>query len=389
MIESTKSTKRLVWRWGFWALGVAVLASALMAGIETVRADEAPTLPAYFTATNDPAKPSWPDPTGAASGVWAAPAGDGKGDVPSSLDIAGLYDRVTHNLYLDQLRLGAGHRLPGHVHAGRLHVRRDRALPSEERRAHGSHEFHDLSARVPGLLGLRFRDRLGQLVERPGAARVVSVARSRALRLERRCRSRGGGRRRRQCHRRLHLRPHGHQGILLERLGERRRRDGPLLFHDGVHGHHRHDSDRRHGRALGVEELPALRSLGRPAVLPLRQLGVGWRLARPGRPQLGAWARCGGFRGVGCRARDGRNHRPRRRDGDRSAHREVRLQGQTAGISRAQHPDGGARHVHPRVRVVRVQSRLDARRHRSAHQLRRREHAARQHHRRARRAPGA
>jgi hypothetical protein len=39
----------------------------------------APKLPAYFTATNDPQKPSWPDPTGGAAGVWATPAGDGKG----------------------------------------------------------------------------------------------------------------------------------------------------------------------------------------------------------------------------------------------------------------------------------------------------------------------
>ncbi len=29
----------------------------------------APQLPAYFSSSNDPAKPSWPDPTGAASGV--------------------------------------------------------------------------------------------------------------------------------------------------------------------------------------------------------------------------------------------------------------------------------------------------------------------------------
>ena len=27
----------------------------------------------------------WPDPTGAAAGVWITPAGDGKGDVPASL----------------------------------------------------------------------------------------------------------------------------------------------------------------------------------------------------------------------------------------------------------------------------------------------------------------
>jgi ammonium transporter, Amt family len=58
----------------------------------------APQLPAYFSATNDPAKPSWPDPTGAATGVWATPAGDGKGDVPDSLKITDLYDRIAHNL---------------------------------------------------------------------------------------------------------------------------------------------------------------------------------------------------------------------------------------------------------------------------------------------------
>lgn len=57
-----------------------------------------PTLPGYFSATNDPAKPSWPDPTGAASGVWATPAGDGKGDVPESLKGTDLYDRIAHNL---------------------------------------------------------------------------------------------------------------------------------------------------------------------------------------------------------------------------------------------------------------------------------------------------
>lgn len=96
MIEST--TKK-IWRWGLGMLGVAALSSALLGMIEIAHADDAPTLPAYFTATNDPAKPSWPDPTGGASGVWAAPSGDGKGDVPSSLDVASLYDRVVHNLY--------------------------------------------------------------------------------------------------------------------------------------------------------------------------------------------------------------------------------------------------------------------------------------------------
>ncbi len=60
----------------------------------------APNLPEYFTATNkDPQKPAWPDPTGGASGVWATPASDGKGDVPDQLKPTDLYDRITHNLY--------------------------------------------------------------------------------------------------------------------------------------------------------------------------------------------------------------------------------------------------------------------------------------------------
>jgi len=62
--------------------------------------DAAPALPAYFTATNaDAEKPTWPDPTGAASGVWATPAGDGKGDVPAKMSLPDIYDRVAHNMY--------------------------------------------------------------------------------------------------------------------------------------------------------------------------------------------------------------------------------------------------------------------------------------------------
>src|SRR5581483_1851865 len=78
-----------------------VIALAAVAIARAAAADvPPPELPSYFTATNaDPAKPTWPDPTGAASGVWAAPAGDGKGDVPSALSTADVYDRVTHNLY--------------------------------------------------------------------------------------------------------------------------------------------------------------------------------------------------------------------------------------------------------------------------------------------------
>jgi len=64
-------------------------------------AEPAPKLPTYFTATSDDPKkpPAWPDPTGGASGVWATPAGDGKGDVPEKLSIQDVYDRMVHNLY--------------------------------------------------------------------------------------------------------------------------------------------------------------------------------------------------------------------------------------------------------------------------------------------------
>lgn len=96
MIESAKTKVR---RCGFGMLGFMVLAGVATIAIDRARADEAPTLPTYFTATNDPAKPAWPDGTGAASGVWAAPAADGKGDVPSALGAAELYDRIAHNLY--------------------------------------------------------------------------------------------------------------------------------------------------------------------------------------------------------------------------------------------------------------------------------------------------
>src|SRR5882724_11851586 len=82
---------------GVGLLVLSVLAPALA---RVAWSEEAPQLPAYFTATNaDADKPSWPDPTGAASGVWAAPAGDAKGDVPSALTPADLYDRIAHNLY--------------------------------------------------------------------------------------------------------------------------------------------------------------------------------------------------------------------------------------------------------------------------------------------------
>ena len=138
----------------------------------------APKLPPYFTATSpDPKSPLWPDPTGAASGVWATPAGDGKGDVPEKLSAQDLYDRIAHNLFSINYRVGAWSPASWSCSCRRASARRDRPVPREERVAHVGHELDDLPARLPRLLGLWLRDRLGQLVERPGAAGLVSVAR--------------------------------------------------------------------------------------------------------------------------------------------------------------------------------------------------------------------
>ena len=96
------SKRGLILGLGVWLVGTS------LAWAPPARADEpaaapaaaaAPPLPAYFTSTNDPKAPAWPDPTGAASGVWAAPAGDGKGDTPSTMTIQDVYDRMVHNLF--------------------------------------------------------------------------------------------------------------------------------------------------------------------------------------------------------------------------------------------------------------------------------------------------
>jgi Amt family ammonium transporter len=99
--------------WGAVGIALAVLWSAGNLSAQETKAPAeaakveapaaaapAPKLPAYFSATNeDPKKPAWPDATGAASGVWATPAADGKGDVPDQLKSGDLYDRIVHNLY--------------------------------------------------------------------------------------------------------------------------------------------------------------------------------------------------------------------------------------------------------------------------------------------------
>jgi Amt family ammonium transporter len=62
-----------------------------------------PKLPDYFssdlTKKDDSGLLFWPDATGGHAGVWATPAGDGKGDVPTTLSKEDNYDRISHNLF--------------------------------------------------------------------------------------------------------------------------------------------------------------------------------------------------------------------------------------------------------------------------------------------------
>ena len=74
--------------------------SAPSAAAAPAASASAAPLPPYFSGANADGKPpTWPDPTGGAAGVWATPAGDGKGDTPSTLSTGDLYDRVAHNLF--------------------------------------------------------------------------------------------------------------------------------------------------------------------------------------------------------------------------------------------------------------------------------------------------
>lgn len=82
------------------AAEAAAAPSAAAPAAPAAAASAAPALPAYFSGANQAGKAAqWPDPTGASAGAWATPAGDGKGDVPSALGAADLYDRIAHNLF--------------------------------------------------------------------------------------------------------------------------------------------------------------------------------------------------------------------------------------------------------------------------------------------------
>ena len=111
--------------------------------------------------------------------------------------------------------------------------------------------------------------------------------------------------------------------------------------------------------------------------------GGGWLV--DARHQLRARPRPRRLRRLLGRAHDRRRRRARR--APRSSGRVIGKydkDGTPNPIPGAQHPDGRARHVHPGLRLVRLQPRLHARRHRPAHRGHRRQHHARLGHRRVR-----
>ena len=94
-----------------------------------------------------------------------------------------------------------------------------------------------------------------------------------------------------------------------------------------------------------------------------------------------------GLRRFRRRARGRWRSCPRRCTRARSTHRQVRRRRNPEGDPRSPHPDGPARHVHPAVRLVRLQRRVDLRRHRRPVRHGRDEHrdrrCLRRHHRHA------
>ena len=208
-------------------------------------------------------------------------------DKATPKDLAAAVDAVAQSasreLLLDQLRLGAGRRLPGHLHAGGLRAGRDRPDPRQERLAHDVDELRGLRARHVRLLRLRVRAHVRRLQRhrhrRPGHARRPADA---ELTCSPSAASVNGD--------------HGWglfgtTGFCLTGSGYDARGHRHVPVHDGLHGHHRHHRHRRLRRALELQELLHLQHLHRRLHLPdLRLLGVGRRLARAARLPLRASA---------------------------------------------------------------------------------------------------
>jgi hypothetical protein len=107
--------------------------------------------------------------------VWAAPAGDSKGDAPAALAATDLYDRIAHNLFPINMvwALVTGF-LVMFMQAGFAMVETGMCRAKNAAHIHRN-ELHDLSARLRRLLGLRVCDRVGQLVQRARTARLDAV----------------------------------------------------------------------------------------------------------------------------------------------------------------------------------------------------------------------
>ncbi len=185
-----------------------------------------PELPAYFTGKSpDPKKPLWPDPTGAASGTWATPAGDGAGDNPAKMSLPDVLDRVNHNMFSINIVWTLVTAFLGHVHAGRICVV-ETGLCRAKNSAHTfSHEPDGLSAGLHSRFGpmdLRLAGATGSTV----LSRRAGIPR---LELAFGAESRTWHRGRSQRQRRIYMGALGHQRILPKRRG-RRQRHGVVLL---------------------------------------------------------------------------------------------------------------------------------------------------------------
>ena len=345
----------------FVSLGIGVV---LMLGVSQLRSLHAQTTDAAPAAAPAPAPVKGPDPTGAATGT----AADVAVKDAANPTLAEVMETVGHNKISINFVWMLHHRLPGHVHADRVRDGRDRLHPREERRPHHLDELH----------GLPHRD-----VRATGSAasrcRWAASAPLAAL----------GG-----------VAPLNHEvGITLfgktfELFGARGFFLGGDVYDVGVFAlflfqmvfmdtavtiptgamaeRWKWSSFLVYGLLHVDARLP-----------PLRQLGVGRRLARRPRRELRPRPRPRGLRRLLGRAHGGRRRRARRRDRARAAPRQVRQERQADRDTRPPHPDGDRRHVHPGLRLVRLQPGLDARRDRPAHRRRRHQHDARRHRRRA------
>src|SRR5258708_1104100 len=230
-------------------------------------------------------------------------------------------------------------RVPGHVHAGRLRLSRDRSDPRQERQPHYDDELHGLWCRHAGLLAdwicntRRWRRRGSELGQFSGAEPRV-----------------------RRQYLRQALRALGLRRILpdAQRL-LRRLRDGAVPVPDGVYGYSAHNCDWYRSRAVEVRRLHSfLLCDWRLHLSFLRELGLGWRLAgQPGCEfRFGPWL-CGL-----CRFRSGtrgrRHHCPGNGNDNRTPDWQV-YSGRQAGCDTWSQSYGRASWVlYSGIRLVRV-----------------------------------